>query len=103
MVGHELRRDQLVVQMVCDQSRYGGIGRRLSRTLAVIDALGSQDPSRGSPHCRTSIDKGTIVYRKNVSGRAVGFRNVTKDFAPSCFHCASTGFANANAAPEGGA
>ena len=25
-----------------------------------------------------------------------------KDFAPSCFHSASTGFANANAAPEGG-
>jgi hypothetical protein len=35
--------------------------------------------------------------------RLLDFRIVTKDFAPSCFHCASTGFANANAAPEGGA
>ena len=31
------------------------------------------------------------------------YRIATKDFAPSCFHSASTGFANANAAPEGGA
>lgn len=28
---------------------------------------------------------------------------ISKDFAPSCFHSASTGGANANAAPEGGA
>lgn len=26
----------------------------------------------------------------------------TKDFGPSCFHSASTGVGNANAAPEGG-
>ena len=30
-------------------------------------------------------------------------RSDMKDFAPSCFHSASTGFGNANAAPEGGA
>ena len=33
-------------------------------------------------------------------GRA--FRGVTHDFAPSCFHSASTGAGNANAAPWGG-
>ena len=27
----------------------------------------------------------------------------TKDFVPSCFHSATTGGSNANAAPEGGA
>jgi len=32
----------------------------------------------------------------------VGFRIATKDFAPSCFHSASMGIGNANAAPEGG-
>jgi hypothetical protein len=33
----------------------------------------------------------------------VGTPSLTKDFAPSCFHSASTGAGNANAAPEGGA
>lgn len=31
------------------------------------------------------------------------YRIATKDFAPSCFHSASTGGGNAKAAPEGGA
>ena len=31
-----------------------------------------------------------------------GLRDGTKDFASSCFHSASTGLGNANAAPEGG-
>jgi len=31
------------------------------------------------------------------------FLSVAKDFARSCFHSASTGVSNANAAPEGGA
>ena len=31
------------------------------------------------------------------------FLSVSKDFAPFCFHSASTVGANANAAPEGGA
>jgi len=31
------------------------------------------------------------------------FRSDMKDFGPSCFHSASTGVGNANAAPEGGA
>jgi hypothetical protein len=30
-------------------------------------------------------------------------RLITMDFGPSCFHSASTGGLNANAAPEGGA
>ena len=30
-------------------------------------------------------------------------RSDMKDFAPSCFHSASMGIENANAAPEGGA
>ena len=30
-------------------------------------------------------------------------RLIAKDFFPSCFHSASTGVGNANAAPEGGA
>jgi hypothetical protein len=29
-------------------------------------------------------------------------RSDMKNFGPSCFHSASTGFGNANAAPEGG-
>lgn len=32
-----------------------------------------------------------------------GIRSDMKDFGPFCFHSASTGFGNANAAPEGGA
>ncbi len=33
---------------------------------------------------------------------APAMRLITKDFSPSCFHRASTGVENANAAPEGG-
>ena len=36
-------------------------------------------------------------------GRDFRLLSVSKDSAPSCFHSASTGAGNANAAPEGGA
>jgi hypothetical protein len=53
-----------------------------------------------------------MVHRRKKSDRAAleatliagtELRSDMKDFGPSCFHSASTGCRNANAAPEGGA
>jgi energy-coupling factor transporter ATP-binding protein EcfA2 len=45
------------------------------------------------------------INPSNGAGSAedLGFRSDMKDFGPSCFHSASTGVGNANAAPGGGA
>ncbi len=45
----------------------------------------------------------TVGAWKQIQTDAIRFRSDMKDFGPSCFHSASTGAGNANAAPEGGA
>jgi len=45
----------------------------------------------------------TVGAWKQIQTDAIRFRSDMKDFGPSCFHSASTGCSNANAAPEGGA
>jgi hypothetical protein len=48
---------------------------------------------------------GTVVWLLAARGRMrlLQLRMGLQEFVPSCFHSASTGSGNANAAPEGGA
>lgn len=59
--------------------------------------------SEGSPDCRRLMADPDRAAMEATVIAGSDLRSDMKDFAPSCFHSASTGGSNANAAPEGGA
>ncbi|MCB8837285.1 hypothetical protein, partial [Aurantimonas sp. VKM B-3413] len=82
-----------------------------SRRNAICKFLGPQPGQTGKKQFfpetdQTAISMASTYFTGDDEAHLIvgtAFRSAMKDFGPSCFHSASTGGANANAAPEGGA